>query len=117
MYKRYDGNTGRFINIPEGEHAPRPQQRPQQRSGRSSPQKGNSLLDSLGLGGLGLGGGGKGGFPLNLPFGDALGGIMKKLNPEEFETEDLLLLLILYLMYRETGDKELLMIMGAMYLL
>ncbi len=33
------------------------------------------------------------------------------------ETEDLLLILILYLMYRESGDKELLLIMGAMYLL
>ena len=33
------------------------------------------------------------------------------------ETEDLLLILILYLRYRESGDKELLIIMGAMYLL
>lgn len=33
------------------------------------------------------------------------------------ETEDLLLILILYLMYRESGDRELLIIMGAMYLL
>lgn len=33
------------------------------------------------------------------------------------ETEDLLLILILYLMYRESGDRELLLIMGAMYLL
>ena len=35
----------------------------------------------------------------------------------ELETEDLILLLILYLMYRESGDTELLLIMGAMYLL
>ena len=35
----------------------------------------------------------------------------------DLETEDLLLILILYLMYRESGDKELLIIMGAMYLL
>ena len=35
----------------------------------------------------------------------------------ELETEDLLLILILYLMYRESGDKELLIILGAMYLL
>ena len=32
------------------------------------------------------------------------------------ETEDILLLLILYLMYRESGDKELLIIIGAMLL-
>ena len=33
------------------------------------------------------------------------------------ETEDLLLSLILYPMYRESGDKERLIIMGARYLL
>lgn len=35
----------------------------------------------------------------------------------ELETEDFILLLILYLMYRESGDSELLIIMGAMFLL
>lgn len=35
----------------------------------------------------------------------------------ELETEDLLLALILYLMYRESGDRELLIIMGALFLL
>ena len=44
-----------------------------------------------------------------------LGDLPKKLG--ELETEDLLLILILYLRYRESGDKELLIIMGAMYLL
>ena len=52
--------------------------------------------------------------------GGGLGNLIpKKLgqNLSELETEDLLLILILYLMYRESGDKELLIIMGAMYLL
>lgn len=44
-----------------------------------------------------------------------LGDLPRKLS--ELETEDVLLILILYLMYRESGDKELLVIMGAMYLL
>jgi hypothetical protein len=35
----------------------------------------------------------------------------------ELETEDIILLLILYLMYRESGDSELLIIMGGMFLL
>ena len=35
----------------------------------------------------------------------------------ELETEDLLLALILYLLYRESGDSEWLMIIGAMFLL
>ena len=36
---------------------------------------------------------------------------------KDFETEDLLLVLILYLLYRESGDEELLVILGAMFLL
>lgn len=35
----------------------------------------------------------------------------------EMETEDLILLLILYLLYRESGDSELLMIMGGLFVL
>ena len=35
----------------------------------------------------------------------------------ELETEDLLLLLILYLLYRESGDTQMLLVMGAMLLL
>ena len=38
-------------------------------------------------------------------------------NLPTLETEDIILLLILYLMYRESGDSELLIIMGAMFLL
>lgn len=53
--------------------------------------------------------------PMKLSGGTLAGYIPQKLG--ELETEDLLLILILYLMYRESGDKDLLIIMGAMYLL
>ena len=36
---------------------------------------------------------------------------------EPLDNDDIILLLILYLMYRESGDSELLVIMGAMFLL
>ena len=55
--------------------------------------------------------------PRPLPL---LGGSLADLLPKSFgelETEDIILLLILYLMYRESGDSELLIIMGAMFLL
>ena len=55
--------------------------------------------------------------PRQLPL---LGGSLADLLPKSFgelETEDIILLLILYLMYRESGDSELLIIMGAMFLL
>ena len=35
----------------------------------------------------------------------------------ELETEDLILLLIVYLLYRESGEEELLVILGALLLL
>ena len=55
--------------------------------------------------------------PKPLPL---LGGSLSELLPKslgQLETEDIILLLILYLMYRESGDSELLIIMGAMFLL
>ena len=88
MINRYQGNSGRMVRFPEpGEQ---PSGAPSKQPGRPSPP-----------------------FPPGL---DALG----RLLPERFgelETEDLILLLILYLMYRESGDSELLIIMGAMFLL
>jgi len=40
--------------------------------------------------------------------------ILKKLEAIDLENDDLLLLLILYLMYRESGEKDLLITMGAL---
>ena len=48
-------------------------------------------------------------------FGDLLGGLTEKL--ANLETEDILILMILYLMYRESEDSEMLIIMAAMLLL
>ena len=46
---------------------------------------------------------------------ELLGGLLP--GGQEWDTEDLILLLILYLMYRESGDSDLLVILGAMFLL
>ena len=43
-----------------------------------------------------------------------LGRLFGKLTSLSLETEDLLLIAVLYLMYRESGDKELLIMMGAL---
>jgi hypothetical protein len=45
-----------------------------------------------------------------------LEGLFSKIT-SELETEDLILLLILYLLYRESGDEELLIMMGALVFL
>ena len=91
MYNRYKGNGSRPIAVDD--HAP-----PIKKPGAKLPPG-----------------------PVKAPYapkptGNPLGGIIPK-GLGELETEDLLLLLILYLMYRESGDKELLMILGAMLFL
>ena len=89
MINRYEGNTGRVTRLPERGDlpSPPPERRPP---------------------------------PPHPPPGPIPGLDLRRLLPGtagELETEDLLLLLILYLMYRESGDQELLIIMGAMFLL
>ena len=54
---------------------------------------------------------GRGPFPGFADLGRILPGM------QDFETEDLLLMLSLDLLYRESGDEELLVILGAMFLL
>ena len=95
MYNRYQGNTGRVQRVEERhgheERRPSPPARPHHPAPAPAPPRQSGLMEQLGrlLPGMG----------------------------QELETEDLILLLILYLMYRESGDSELLMIMGAMFLL
>lgn len=104
-YNRYRGNGSRAEKIQEPpSRSPTPSGRGSgsmqpKRSGTQQPQP---VRNAPRQNGLSL---------QKLPF---LGDLPKKLG--ELETEDLLLILILYLMYRESGDKELLIIMGAMYL-
>ena len=42
-----------------------------------------------------------------------LNAILNRLSPQHLEQEDLLLMLILFLLWRESGDKELLIALGA----
>ena len=139
MYNRYDGNTGRFVRMPEPdrpersalrrppppqprreepaahhEEPPRHREDEHRRHEERSPRRNESgppparrdgpyaqRRSSGDLGGLLSG------------VTDAIGGLFRG----GLETEDLLLMLILYLMYRESGDKELLIVLGAMLLL
>lgn len=100
MINRWQGNSGRVQRLPEQNDRP-PQRRTEPQQQARSPVAPHP--------------------PQKKP-GGLLSGLdgLKKLIPgkaEELETEDIILLLILYLMYRESGDSELLMIMGAMFLL
>jgi len=115
---------------PSRAQAPRPgaQEHMNRPTRQSSPGGLGGLLNGLGgkpggglsglLSGLGLGGKKPSGSLLGI--GGELGGFFQKLglnfNLSELETEDYILMLILFLMYRESGDTELLIALGAMLL-
>ena len=90
MYKRYHGNSGRVEHVEERPAPPVSASPPPPPQPPPPPPPG-SLTRLLGQ---------------FLPGGR-----------EPLETEDLLLLLILYLLYRESGERELLIMMGAVLFL
>lgn len=101
-FNRYQGNSGQVTRMPDGENAEMrsfgiapPADRT---SGRPETKKSRPPA------------------PVS-PLIGGISGLLNKLNFADMETDDLLMLLILYLMYRESGDQELLIIMGAMFLL
>ena len=129
MYNRYRGNSGRVERVDDGRYAPAPQaqdpgrlqerrsgsggmysqrqpQHEERRRGENTPR------------------------PVSAPgpvskrppspltgISGELGRLLSRLSPMNLETDDLILAMILYLMYRESRDEELLYIMAAMFLL
>lgn len=99
MVNRWQGNTGKHVRIEEpirpDPGAPRP---PQTHAPNAPPVPRQ---------------------PPPAPFQPVRRALSELLPADltDIETDDVILLLILYLMYRESGDSELLIIMGAMFLL
>ena len=97
-YNRYRGNTGRVERVEdrpppiEAEPLPQPERPPEPMPERRPP-------------------------PPPLPQPELLSGglsrLMRRLSPAGLETEDILLLMILYLLYRESGDRDFLIMMGG----
>lgn len=103
MVKRYDGNTGRVIRVEE----PSPPPAPQHPEHREPPYREPPHREPPRRAPAPPGHGGA--LPVQLQR--LLSGV------GELETEDLLLLLILYLLYRESGDQDWLVTLGAMLFL
>ena len=101
MYNRYQGNTGRMVRVDDKGHPHAPAPARPQPPANSHPGHPNRPGP---------------GAPRQPGLMEQLGRLIPN-NLGELETEDVILLLILYLMYRESGDSELLMIMGGMFLL
>jgi hypothetical protein len=101
MYNRYQGNTGRVERVEDGDDHRPPGMRPM----------GSPLPPPSGTG--------KPAGTLKRPPGplhglrSSLDGILSHLDPGKLKTEDYIVLLILYLMYRETGEFEYLIALGA----
>jgi len=97
MYNKYKGNSGKVERVVE--HPPRkrtvPISQPMSTAVQPKPQKETRPPSPL----SGLSG--------------ELGRIVGKLGSLSLETEDLLLIAILYLMYRESGDQDFLIMIGA----
>ncbi len=97
-YNRYIGNTGQVIRVQDAEQrapaaaASGERYAPREKTAEKRPPSPPSL------------------------FGGGLGGLLSNLSPDKLELEDILLLLIFYLLYRESGDKDFLLMMGAMFL-
>ena len=85
MYNRYQGNTGRVERVEDARPpGPPPQARP-----AAPPAPGERRPPG----------------PLSGLSGE-LGRLLGRLNPAQLETEDYLLLVILYLLYRESGEAD-----------
>lgn len=101
MYNRYQGNTGKVVRVddsPPARKAAPPPAQPEHREQRPAVAKPRPAAAPSRL-------------------GKSLDGLLKKLDPSRLEFEDILLMLILYLLYRDSGDEELLIMLGAMLLL
>ena len=102
--RRYDGNTGRYIHVPDEVIPPR-RMKPKEtvQVQREVPMREQNREKKA--------------MPPPNQFGSGLQNILSNIFAQGFEVEDLLLFAVLFLMYQETKDKELLIIMGGMFLL
>ncbi len=80
---RYNAATGKREHLPEPERFPPGKREPPRREIR----RGGKSMD--------------------------LNAILNRLSPQRLEQEDLILMLILFLLWRESGDRELLIALGA----
>ena len=108
MYNRYHGNTGKVTRVAEPSDKKEEHRVNSEDSTRNSPSPEDSRRDknpSMKKQGSAS------------AFSKGLGGILKKFDISQLEFEDILLMLVLYLLYRESGDDEMLIMLGAMLLL
>ena len=92
MINHYQGNTGRVQRIPDPDPVKR-EVKMMQTNQKPPPEKSGGGLNR------------------------SVQRIMRRFSPEYMQQEDILLMLILYLLYRESGNREFLITLGAFMLL
>ena len=101
MYNRYYGNTGRRERVPEpvspGPGAAPVAEAREAEGGPPGPEPREEARRP----------------PPPPPPEHWLNALLGRLSPGALETEDLLVLAVLWLLYRERGDRELLLMLGA----
>ena len=105
MYNHYQGNTGVVRRVPEPSDRARIPSQEAPPAKLSAPPRPVSAPPPVSR---------RPPSPLSGLSGE-LGRLLSRLSPMKLETDDLLLILILYLMYRESHDEELLYILAAMF--
>ena len=105
MYNHYQGNTGVVRRVAEPSDEARFPSREQTQQGLSALPRPVSAPPPVSR---------RPPSPLSGLSGE-LGRLLSRLSPMKLETDDLLLILILYLMYRESRDEELLYILAEMF--
>lgn len=104
MVNRYIGNTGRVQRIPEQTPTRREQQSPTE----AFEQQHRADIHPVKKPPPNMHGGG---------LDRSVQRLLSRISPGNMEREDLILLLILYLLYRESGDLEFLITLAAFMLL
>lgn len=116
-YNRYRGNSGRVERVedslpppppppppPASDSLPEPPPPPREETARRPQPPAAPPFPPPGAG--------------TLPgLGEGLARLLRRLSPRGLETEDFLLMGILYLLYRETGDRDFLIILGGILFL
>lgn len=115
MYNRYVGNTGKVSRIDDSPRTASPKAQPQPIPQFEHPQEIRRSPSVAQRGALPAANCQRPPSPLSGLSGIA-SEIMKKLSPASFEMEDILLILILWLLYKESKDEELLFTMIALFL-
>ncbi len=115
MYNRYIGNTGKVSRVDDSPHAAKPKVQPRQTHSREQVHEIKKPPVPAQRAALPAANCQRPPSPLSGLSGIA-SEIMKKLSPGSFEMEDILLILILWLLYKESGDEELLFTIIALFL-